>query len=36
VTRRAGVLGGGGFIILVIAEVFREGTRLNEEQFLTV
>lgn len=25
-----------GFIILVIAEVFREGTRLDEEQSLTI
>jgi hypothetical protein len=25
-----------GLIILVIAEVFREGTRLDEEQSLTV
>jgi hypothetical protein len=25
-----------GFAILVIAEVFREGTRLHEEQSLTI
>jgi hypothetical protein len=26
----------GGFAILVIAEVFREGTRLHEDQSLTI